>query len=183
MLYLRAAAVRAEAAGGGPEDVGEALAAIMLAVGATEAFINQVTFLLADHTGTGRFPSDDVPAEILTDPLGYQRATELTLKWAQIGGAVLRKGWPNNPALWGDFTTLVAIRNELVHPKVDDFEQVNPPPTTLHPILRRLPARVALRKAGQAWPYRLLSPSAAQWASGVASDLIERFKVDFQARY
>jgi hypothetical protein len=69
-----------------------------------------------------------------------------------------------------------SIRNELVHFKAEEYEQVVPRPKQLHEILQRVPSSVKLRDTPHSWSMRLLTPSFAEWTVFVAEGTIDNFK-------
>jgi tetratricopeptide (TPR) repeat protein len=159
----------------------EPLAACLLSVCGAEAFINTLTFFIADTAqASAAHPTSLLgkAATLVGDPLSYQRATELTLKWAAIGEALAGPNWIQ-PERWRAFTVLVSIRNELVHFKAANFEQVSPAPNHLHEILRRLPPEVELRQVPHSWPARLLTASFARWCVETTDGVIDMLKAGY----
>jgi hypothetical protein len=71
---------------------------------------------------------------------------------------------------------MITIRNELVHFKSAEYEQLLPEPRLDVEIMRQIPKEIQLRKAARAWPYRLLTHSFAIWALSCAESNIEMFK-------
>lgn len=177
--HLKAArSMAAAATDAGLARFDEPLAACVLAVCGAEAFINTLCFFVAETaTGTSADAASRLgkAAAIVGEPLAYQRGTELTLKWAAIGEALAAPGWIA-PGAWRASTTLVSIRNELVHFKATEFEQVSPAPKHLHEILRRLPPEVELCDVPHSWPARLLSASFARWSVATVDTLIAALK-------
>lgn len=161
----------------------EPLAACILSVCAAEAFINTVCFFICDTAKHIRPHSDSLlgrAAALVGDALPYQRSTELTEKWAVLGKLLSGEGWIA-PKAWREFVTLVGIRNELVHFKAAEFEQVSPTPKHPHEILRRLPAKVELRDVPHSWPARLLTASFARWSVETVEHVIEALKHGYAA--
>jgi hypothetical protein len=151
-----------------------------MAVSATEAFINQVAYFVGEHN---RLSSEKIEglAALDTDIGEFERKTELTEKWRMLGSALSGGEWPD-PALWQEFRQLVRIRNELVHFKTVDYEQVVPPPKSPHEMLRGLPSAVELRDTPHSWPYRLLTPSLARWSVSVSERMIQSLRLAYGAR-
>ncbi|MGC9986495.1 MAG: ATP-binding protein [Polyangia bacterium] len=156
------------------------LASAVMAVSATEAFINQVAYFVGEHN---RLSSEKIEglAALDTDIGEFERKTELTEKWRMLGSALSGGEWPD-PALWQEFRQLVRIRNELVHFKTVDYEQVVPPPKSPHEMLRGLPSAVELRDTPHSWPYRLLTPSLARWSVSVSERMIQSLRLAYGAR-
>ena len=75
-----------------------------------------------------------------------------------------------------NFKNLIYIRNELVHFKVADYEQVVPLPKKPHEITKRIPATVEIRKIPHSWPSRVLTASLADWCVDVSEKMIDYFK-------
>jgi tetratricopeptide (TPR) repeat protein len=177
--HLKAArSMAAAATDAGLTRFDEPLAACVLSVCGAEAFINTLCFFIdetAKGTGADAASPLGIAAAIVGEPLAYQRGTELTLKWAAIGAALAGPEWIA-PDAWRAFTMLVSIRNELVHFKAAEFEQVSPAPKHLHEILRRLPPEVELRDVPHSWPARLLSASFARWSVATVDALIAALK-------
>lgn len=82
-----------------------------------------------------------------------------------------------------DFRSIIYIRNELIHFKASDYEQVVPPPKFPNDIMRRVPESVEIRDVLRSWPFRILTPSFASWCVNVAQSMIDYFKQSYrQAR-
>jgi tetratricopeptide (TPR) repeat protein len=159
----------------------EPLAACLLSVCGAEAFINTLCYFVADTAkASGAHPTSLLgrASALIGDPLAYQRGTELTAKWATLGEALAGPDWIA-PTAWRAFTVLIATRNELVHFKAADFEQVSPAPKHAHEILRRLPPEIVLRDVPHSWPARLLTASFARWCIDTIEDLIEALKESY----
>lgn len=159
----------------------EPLAACVLSVCGAEAFINTLCFFIGDTArATGAHPTSVLgkAAALIGEPLAYQRGTELTLKWAAVAEALAGADWIE-PSAWRAFTILVSTRNELVHFKAADFEQVSPAPKHAHEILRRLPPDIQLRAVPHSWPARLLTASFAQWCIRTVDCLISSLKAGY----
>jgi hypothetical protein len=111
--------------------------------------------------------------------LEFQRRTRLEEKWNILGKALCGSNWPPPKNLWAEVQTLIYIRNELVHFKAEDYEQVVPPPRTPHDVMRRIPAEVQTRQVPHGWPMRLLTPSFAEWCVSVTEKIIDYFKQSY----
>ncbi|MGB5745951.1 MAG: hypothetical protein WBM69_03150, partial [Desulfobacterales bacterium] len=121
-----------------PDSMSKPLSCVILSVCALEAFINQVAFFLHEIKDFYESKFHYVPVEVSEDVMKFQRHTELTLKWDILGKALCGDFWIPPASLWSDFRNLVYIRNELVHFKAADYEQVVPIPKTPHEIIRRV---------------------------------------------
>ena len=168
-----------------PQRFDEPLAACVLSVCAAEAFINTVCFFVTDTAHHAAPHQDSLlgrAAALIGDALNYQRRTELTEKWSKIGGLLAGDNWISDKA-WRAFVTLVSVRNELVHFKAANYEQVSPAPKHLHENLRRLPPEVELRDVPHSWPARLLTSSFAQWSVSTVEDLIDALKAGYARTY
>lgn len=152
------------------------LACTMLAVSALEAFINSTIYFACEAASARAI---DLEADILTDPFGYQRRTELTLKWNSLGAA-LCNDWPPPSPLWSNFVRLVQLRNELVHFKAAGYERVAPLDKRPPEQLRNLSPEIQLREVPRSWPVRLLTPSFAEWTISTARALIDHFRSSYK---
>lgn len=151
------------------------LACLLLSACALEAFINQVSYFLNEVQQFPEKTLHEIPPELKKDAWEFQRTTELTYKWDILGQALCKQGWPPPAKLWNEFKSLIHIRNELVHFKISQYEQVVPPQKK-HAIVDKVPKEVKTRKIPHAWPIRLLTPSFANWAVNTAEAIIEFFK-------
>lgn len=161
-----------------PDSVDEPLACAMLAVSGLEAFINSTIYFAREASDSRPL---DLPAGLVEDAAKYQRLTELTLKWDELGKAMCGLTWPPPPALWRAFTQLVQIRNELVHFKAEGFVRVAPTEKLPPHQLRGLPAEISIRAIPHSWPMRLLTPSFGRWAVSTARALVSHFRTGYMA--
>lgn len=150
------------------------LTTLIISVCALEAFINQVAFFLCDLSKSGRLHLNDLPDKLRPGALEFQRRIDLTTKWEVIGGFLCGVSWPVQP--WPDAKTLIEIRNELVHFKSTEYEQIVPKPKLDTDLMRRIPKNIETRNVERSWPYRLLTASLAKWACGTAGSSIRAFK-------
>jgi hypothetical protein len=81
---------------------------------------------------------------------------------------------------WDNVRWLIDLRNELVHFKSAEHEQIAPRPKVDVDIMRRVPNTIKTRSAQRAWPYRLLTPSLAGWAHQTAQSAILGFKTAYK---
>lgn len=181
--HLSSAKVLADEAESEPDSVTKPLACVILSACALEAFINQVAFFLHEIQGFSESKLHIIPPELAGDVMDFQRHTDLTLKWDILGKALCGDYWPPPASLWTDFGNLIYIRNELVHFKVADYEQVVPPAKRPHDIMRRVPESVETRKIPHGWPARVLTPSFAKWCVNVSESMVKYFRQSYsQAR-
>jgi tetratricopeptide (TPR) repeat protein len=181
-LHLVSAQALADTTRTDKDSLAHPLGCIILSVCALEAFINQVIYFavtMAPHAPPD-FPP--LPAEVAASAQEYQRSVALKEKWLTMGTVFCGSTWPPQP-LWGEFCDLVDVRNELVHFKVNEFEQTIPPPKEEHAVVKRIPKTVETRKGPHSWPFRILSPSVAKWAATVADSLIVAFRQGYSERY
>ena len=75
---------------------------------------------------------------------------------------------------------MIFIRNELVHFKVSEFEQVVPRPEQVAEALKRIPKDVELNDIPHSWPLRILNPSFAEWSVKTAKEMINYIKEAYQ---
>ncbi len=180
--HLSSAKILAEEIRSEPNDsIVKPLSCVILSVCALEAFINHVSFFInevmafSDAKFTYAFPS-----EITTNVLEFQRRTELTQKWDILGKELCGEGWPPPDSLWTDFRNLIYVRNELVHFKSGEYEQVDPMPKQPHDVMIHVPNSVETRKIPHSWPARLLTASYATHCINVAESMIEYFKKSYR---
>lgn len=159
------------------------LGACILSVCASEAFINAVVYFVADavEKNPGIDVAASLPPTLIEDRNVYQRHTELTRKWMELGNSLGGGGWVNHDT-WEAFKTLVAIRNELVHFKAVGYEQVIPKPKHPHELLRGLPEPISLRDVPHSWPTRLLTPSFAKWCVSTVEQMMDTFRDSYARR-
>lgn len=177
--FLLAAETLAKEAEKEPEDINKPLSCVMLSCAALEAFINQVSYFLWELQ---QFKTDarehDIPDELQNSPYEFQRHTELTKKWEIIGKSLCGSRWPPSKE-WGRFLCLVQLRNELVHFKSLEYETIIPHPKDYH-LFDSVAGEVRVRDIPRAWPYRLLTPSFANWCVSVTESLITKFKKGYR---
>jgi tetratricopeptide (TPR) repeat protein len=179
--HLTSARAAADESAQETDSINKPLACIILSACALEAFINQVAYFLHEIQQLVDSAPHHIPDELKGDPLQFQRHTELTQKWSILGRTLCEGDWVSGSA-WEDFRNLIHIRNELVHFKAEEYEQITPPSKTPHKILRRVPATVALRDAPRSWPFRLLTPSFARWCVSTTELMIQEFKKSYNRR-
>jgi len=175
-MHLNAAEALADRASANAGAVDEPIACAMLSVSALEAFINSTIYFAVD---AAKKRSISLPTGLQTDATEYQRHTELTQKWNELGKALCIE-WPPPTSIWTNFVKLVQLRNELVHYKAEGFARVFPVEKHPHLYLRNLPPEVELRDASRSWPLRLLTPSFACWTVAVANALIGYFRSQYR---
>lgn len=139
-LYLVSAEKLAKEAKEAGNYAEKPLACIMLSCCALEAFINQAIYFIS----VSEIVIPEKLQGIKDDSFGFQRNTELTLKWNIIGEILCESEWKPCAKLWNNFINLIFIRNELVHFKVSEFEQVVPRPEQVAEALKRIPKDVML---------------------------------------
>ena len=152
------------------------LACIMLSCCALEAFINQAIYFIS----VSEIVIPEKHQGIKDDSFGFQRNTELTLKWNIIGEILCESEWKPCAKLWNNFINLIFIRNELVHFKVSEFEQVVTRPEQAAEALKRIPKDVELNDIPHSWPLRILNPSFAEWCVKTAKEMINYIKEAYQ---
>lgn len=175
-IHLRSAQDAMERSQQIPESFEHPLTTLILAACALEAFINQVSFFITEVHSTETLDISEVPPALISDCFAYQRSTGLIEKWADLSKALCGLGWPSDSALWDDFKRLVTMRNEFVHFKLADYEQIVPPPKKSSKSLAMLPPSVAPRDNHHGWAFKLLSPEMATWAVSVAQDMFSGFR-------
>ena len=177
--FLLAAKTLAKESRKEPDNINKPLSCIMLSCASLEAFINQVSFFLWELQ---QFESDvkehNIPNELKKSPYEFQRKTELKKKWELLGKSLCGSRWPQCTSDWNRFLHLVQIRNELVHFKSFEYENITPPKN--NHLLNLVSGEVRIRDIPRAWPYRLLTPSFAKWSVSVAENLIIKFKNEYR---
>jgi tetratricopeptide (TPR) repeat protein len=177
-IHLSAARAIASEAQDEPDGIEKPAAAVVLSTCALEAFANQVAFFVHEARQQGN--ADPAWISIATeDPLEFQRRTSLIEKWSVLGTALCGTYWPPEKTLWEDVRRLVDIRNELIHFKAAEYEQVIPPPREPHRMIQRMPPGVSPRPIAASWANRLLTPALADWAVSVADSLIRYFRTAY----
>lgn len=174
--HLISAEILAGEAHSEPDSITKPLSCLILCVCALEAFINQVAYFLNEIKSFPESKLYEIPQELSEDAMAFQRHTELTVKWNILGDALCGEFWPPPTDLWNDFRNLIYVRNELIHFKVGDYEQVVPPPKKPHMIMQKIPSSVETRAIPHAWPSRLLTPSFAKWCIDITESMIHFFK-------
>ena len=175
-LYLVSAEKLAKEAKEAGNYAEKPLACIMLSCCALEAFINQAIYFIS----VSEIVIPEKLQGIKDDSFGFQRNTELTLKWNIIGEILCESEWKPCAKLWNNFINLIFIRNELVHFKVSEFEQVVPRPEQVAEALKRIPKDVELNDIPHSWPLRILNPSFAEWCVKTAKEMINYIKEAYQ---
>jgi tetratricopeptide (TPR) repeat protein len=175
-IHLNAAEALAKQAGSQADAIHEPIACVMLAVSALEALINSTAYFAKDAANSRPL---DLPEALLADAFAYQRRTELTKKWDDLGSALCLI-WPPPSPIWESFLRLIQLRNELVHYKTEGFAKVAPIEKVLPEQLRNLPSEIELRGTPSSWSVRLLTPSFARWSVRVTKDMIHHFKSSYR---
>lgn len=178
-IELSAATSAAAAAARENDSIEHPLTAVLLAVCALEAFINQVAFFVAEVSRVKPLTAAALPPLLPGDPMKFQRETELTLKWHLLGAALCGSNWPPSPELPGEFNALVQLRNEFVHFKLISYEQIVPHVHELPAVARALPRSLTFRDTAHSWPFRVLTPSVAHWAVQTASEMMQGFRTAY----
>jgi hypothetical protein len=175
-IHLNAAEALANQAKTQESVIHEPIACAMLAVSALEAFINSAAYFAKEAAGDRRI---ELPPALSTGAFEYQRHTELSQKWNDLGEC-LCSSWPPPEPIWSNFIKLVQLRNELVHYKAEGFARVAPAEKHPPEQLRNLPPDIKLRETPSSWPIRLLTPSFAEWSVSVADNLIRYFRINYR---
>jgi len=162
------------------DSIAKPLSCVILSVCALEAFINHVSFFLNETIAFSKTKLHSTPPEIVANVLEFQRRTELTQKWDILGKELCDESWPPPDSLWTNFRNLVYVRNELVHFKSGDYEQVDPMPKQPHHVMQYVPHSVETRNIPHSWPDRLLTASYANHCINVAESMIEYFKKSYR---
>jgi tetratricopeptide (TPR) repeat protein len=175
-VHLMAARGLAAEAALEPDSIAKPVACLLLSMCSLEAFINQVAFWLNHVSKLPDGRHITIPPEVVSDHVSFQRNVSFSEKWEIIGGALLPGQWPPPKALFQSFEFLVAVRNETVHFKSNEHEQIVPKPKTPFGIMGRLPDGIETRNIPRSWPNRLFTPSFAKWAVATAEEIEKHFK-------
>jgi uncharacterized protein YecA (UPF0149 family) len=179
--HMSAARILAEEAQTEDKDsTAKPLSCVILSVCALEAFINHVSYSLFEMRAFPESKLHSIPSEIARDVMEFQRRTELTQKWAILGTALCGDGWPPPDTLWNNFKNLIYVRNELVHFKSGEYEQVDLMPKEPHDVMKHVPSNVETRKIPSSWPGRLLTAAYASHCVVVAESMIQYFKTSYR---
>ncbi|MNE07856.1 hypothetical protein D3C80_1004930 [compost metagenome] len=181
-IYLLSAKEILEAAKLNEDSIHNPLSCLILSVSALEAYINQVAYFLDNIKNYPESVLHNFPEEFDSGVVEFQRNTELTNKWSILGICICEEMWTPKQKLWDNFKSLISIRNEFIHFKLSEYEQVIPVPKTTHPILKKLPKEVETRDVYHSWPIRILTPSLAEWAVTTAEDMITYFKLQYEQK-
>ena len=172
--YLTCTEDLSKSAAANPDSITQPLSSVIMSTCALEAFINQVAFFIMDLKNSSRAPFITLPPELKSGALNFQRSVNLFRKWEIVGTLCCRSKWPIPE--WRNVKILIELRNELVHFKSAEYEQVAPPQRRDVEIMRRIPRDISVRNLQRAWPYRLLTPSLAEWSLHSAQSAIVGFK-------
>jgi tetratricopeptide (TPR) repeat protein len=175
-IHLSAARALASEGHQEPDGLSKPVGTLILSACALEAFANQVAFFFAQAKAAGASDLPELTAEVEGDIAEFQRRTSLVDKWSILASSMCSAAWPPPGALWDEFLRLVEFRNELVHFKSAEYEQIVPPPTQAHRMVQRLPPSVSPRPIVAGWPSRVLTPELGDWAVGVADRMIRHFR-------
>ena len=175
-IHLRAAKEAADKAKHFPNTYESPLAALILSACVLEAFINQVIFFVVEVHRTDGIDVSRLPKELISDCHLYQRTNELTQKWDAVGKALCHAKWPLSSDLWADFKRLVAMRNEFVHFKLAEYEQIIPPPKRPSKAIGLLPPTIQPRQVHQSWAFKVLSSEMAEWAVKITEQMLYEFR-------
>ncbi len=181
-IYLLSAKEILEGIKSDKDSIHNPLSCLLLSVSALEAYINQVAYFLDDVKNYPESNLHSFPEEFGEGVFEFQRNTELTNKWQILGKCICEEMWSPTQKLWDDFKSLISIRNEFVHFKLYEYEQVIPAPKTTHPILKKLPREVEIREVFHSWPIRVLTPSLAEWSVNTADKMIKYFKKQYEQK-
>lgn len=164
------------------ESIYDPFSCLILSVSALEAYVNQVAYFLNDIKNSPESHLHNLPDEFENGVYEFQRNTELTLKWTILGKCVCEELWSPNQDIWNNFKNLIAIRNEFIHFKLSEYEQVIPVPKEINKIIKKLPSSVETRNVFHSWPIRILTPSFANWSVETSEEIIKYFKQQYELK-
>ncbi|HCJ6662282.1 TPA: SEC-C domain-containing protein [Citrobacter freundii] len=164
-------------------DLANSISAVILSVCHLEAFINQVSFFLYQNKDNNEVASMTIPQCLADDgAFDYQRKGNLEIKWQQIADCLTHPGWLSKQTSWQSAKDLIYIRNELVHFKAADYEQVVPPTKKKPSIYSKIPTSMTLRDGPHSWPFKIINADLAKWAVITAETLVEDLKKAYKYR-
>lgn len=161
------------------DDLAKCISCLILCACALEAFINQVAYFVYDTKYSEEGNHLTIPEELEAGVMEFERHTELILKWNLLGKCVCGKYWDERAKIISDFKDLIFVRNELVHFKSVEFEQLIPAPKEVPEVIKRLKGKIEFREIKGlplSWPRKIMTPSLANWSIKTADSLIEYFK-------
>lgn len=162
----------------------DTIVSILLAAAATEAFINELTELVAMQRDSAHRQSNPIspPLRAFADVLQEVEESRgsLALKYLMasqtLSGTTFDKG--TNP--YQDFTTLITLRNDLMHLKprdtflepADGTAGVIQPPKYIRGLQQRGLAHTPPEGVGMSWFNMLQTAPMAVWACDTAQNII-----------
>jgi hypothetical protein len=162
----------------------DAIVSIVLAAAATEAFINELTELVALQRDAAYRRTNPISLALRAFADALQEIEEsrgsLALKYLMasqtLSGSTFDKG--SNP--YQDFATLVNLRNDLMHLKPRDtflepdngLPLVIQPPRYIRGLQQRGLAHTPPEGVGMSWLNMLQTPQMAVWACDTAHNII-----------
>lgn len=152
------------------------LSTVILVVCALEAFVNQTAYFLMENSDEPNASFLIIPEEIRGNVYDYQRYESLLKKWNTLGGVLCIGYWPPPKELQDKVELLVQLRNELVHFKTLEYEQIIPPPKKEHPLVQKISKYIDVEIRNTSWPYRVLNNDLGKWSITVIEDAINYFK-------
>ena len=161
------------------DDIAKCISCLILCACALEAFINQVAFFVYDTKSSPQGSQLIIPKELEAGVMEFERHTELILKWHLLGKCICGKYWDDRASIINDFKDLIFVRNELVHFKSTEFEQLIPPPKDVPEVIKRLKGKIEFREIKGlplSWPRKIMTKSLAKWSIKTADGLIDYFK-------
>lgn len=181
----RDAAVQVEQADPRAWPMRDALSAILFSALATEAFINE----LPEAASRDAYTLDDLQSRavpILNDlatSLGamVEAREKIQLKYQEARRILIGRAFDRGTAPYQDFDRLIALRNDLVHPRHLDRTTALGHTEPASPVVRYLQRRGLTRTRGRrrgdpaggmSWLSEIYCGRAAAWAHKAACDVI-----------
>lgn len=161
-------------------DISSALAAVILSVCYLEAFINQVSYFIYEYKNDSEVAKMNIPQDLLDNMQDYQRKTKLEFKWSSVSECLTRQGWLESLPKWKEVKDLIYIRNEFVHFKSNEYEQVVPPPKQKDVIYSKVPNSITIKDGPHSWPFKLLTADLAEWAVNISESLVLDLKTEYR---
>jgi len=180
-IHLKSAQTLLENASEGNilEEISVAISVVILSISALEAFVNQLAYFLGTVNELPRYIHGKVPVEILNGIEDYQRNTRLVDKIQILFSIVYDGDWKRDSFEdYQNLNKLISLRNELVHFKSTDYHRIIPPQE--ENILKGLDLTIKLRDVPNAWPFKLLTLSFAEWGIRTVEHTIVHVKEVYQ---
>jgi hypothetical protein len=163
---------------------GDAIVTIIMAAATTEAFINELTEMVALHRDAAHRRSFPISPQLCAFANALEEIEKdhgsLQLKYIVASQMLSGRSFDKGQKLYQDFACLVRLRNDIMHLKPqDNFDHEEGGKTTIRPpkhIQALQQRKLALKPpegiAGMSWFNTLMTPAMADWACSTALNII-----------